>query len=102
MFGVVAALVGAAAIAARPADVVVVVRRAAGSPALSALSGSIGLITFYLALQEGKASVVVPMIGLYPAIVALLAVAFLDERLSVVQYAGVLLAVTGVVLLGAG
>ena len=45
---------------------------------------------------------VVPMIGLYPAIVALLAVAFLDERLSAVQYAGVLLSVTGVVLLGAG
>ena len=70
--------------------------------ALSALCGSIGLITFYLALQQGKASVVVPMIGLYPAIVALLSVAFLGERLSPVQYAGVLLAVTGVVLLGAG
>ena len=43
-----------------------------------------------------------PMIGLYPAIVALLSVAFLGERLSAVQYVGVLLAVTGVVLLGAG
>ncbi len=69
---------------------------------LSALCGSVGLITFYLALQQGRASVVVPIIGLYPAIVALLSVAFLGERLSVVQYAGVLLAVTGVVLLGTG
>jgi bacterial/archaeal transporter family protein len=101
MFGLVAALVGVAAIALGQ-------RTSSWSfgalwlAALSALSGSIGLITFYLALQEGRASVVVPMIGLYPAIVALLAVAFLDERLSPLQYAGVLLAVTDVALLGAG
>jgi bacterial/archaeal transporter family protein len=101
VFGLVAALVGAAAIALSQ-------RTSSWSvgalwlAALSALSGSIGLITFYLALQQGKASVVVPMIGLYPAIVALLSVTFLGERLSAVQYAGVLFAVTGVVLLGAG
>jgi transporter family protein len=101
MFGLVAALVGAAAIALGQ-------RTSAWSfgalwlAALSALSGSLGLITFYSALQEGRASLVVPIIGLYPAIVALLSVAFLGERLSAVQYAGVLLAVTGVVLLGAG
>ena len=101
MFGVVAALVGAAAIALgqKTSSWSFGALWLAG---LSALSGSIGLITFYLALQQGKASVVVPMIGLYPAIVAVLAVAFLDERLSVVQYAGILLAVTGVVLLGVG
>jgi drug/metabolite transporter (DMT)-like permease len=42
------------------------------------------------------------MIGIYPAIVALLSVAFLGERLSALQYFGVLLAVTGVMLIGAG
>ena len=45
---------------------------------------------------------VVPVIGVYPAFVALLAVAFLSERLSAMQAAGVLLAVTGVILVGAG
>ena len=101
MFGVAATLVGLVAIAAGQ-------RTTAWSAsalwiaALSGLCGSIGLVTFYLALQEGKASVVVPMIGLYPAIVAVLSVAFLGERLSLVQCAGVLLAVTGVVLLGLG
>jgi transporter family protein len=101
VFGVAAAVVGLVAILAGQ-------RTTSWSPgalwlaALSALCGSIGLITFYLALQQGRASVVVPMIGLYPAIVALLSVAFLGERLSAVQYAGVLLAVTGVVLLGTG
>jgi bacterial/archaeal transporter family protein len=70
--------------------------------AVSALCGGTGLVTFYLALSRGEASAVVPMIGIYPAIVALLSVAFLGERLSAVQYVGVLLAVFGVALIGAG
>ena len=78
------------------------VARRAVARRVSALSGAIGLITYYLALQQGKASVVVPVVGLYPAIVALLSVAFLGEHLSAVQYAGVLLVATGAVLLGAG
>jgi transporter family protein len=69
---------------------------------ISALSGGTGMITFYLALQKGKASAVVPIIGLYPAIVALLSVAFLGEKLNGIQYFGILLAVTGAVLIGAG
>jgi transporter family protein len=101
VFGLVTALVGAVAIALGQ-------RTTSWSPSalwiagLSALSGGVGMTTFYLALQQGRASVVVPMIGLYPAIVALLAVVFLSERLSPVQYCGILLAVIGVVLLGAG
>lgn len=70
--------------------------------AVSAACGGAGLVTFYLALARGQASLVVPMIGIYPAVVALLSVAFLSERLSALQAAGVLLAVTGVVLVGAG
>ena len=67
-----------------------------------AICGGTGLVTFYIALQRGNASAVVPMIGIYPAIVALLSVAFLGERLSLIQYAGIVLAVTGVMLIGAG
>jgi transporter family protein len=70
--------------------------------AVSAACGGAGMVTFYLALDRGQASLVAPVIGLYPALAALLSVAFLSERLTAVQAAGVLLAVTGVVLVGAG
>ena len=69
---------------------------------VSGVCGSAGMATFYLALDHGKASSVVPVIGVYPAFVALLAVAFLSERLTALQALGVGLAVTGVVLVGAG
>ena len=101
VFGVVTAIVGVVA-------VLLGQRTTSWSPgalwlsALAAVSGGAGLITYYLALQQGKASVVVPVVGLYPAIVALLSVAFLGEKLSAVQYAGVLFVATGAVLLGAG
>jgi transporter family protein len=70
--------------------------------AVSAACGGAGLVTFYLALDKGQASLVAPVIGLYPALVALLSVALLSERLTALQVVGILLAVTGVVLVGAG
>ena len=70
--------------------------------AVSAALGGIGLVTFYLALDRGKASLVAPVVGMYPAIVALLSVLLLSERLSTVQAVGIGLAVLGVVLVGAG
>lgn len=70
--------------------------------AVSAALGGIGLVTFYLALDRGKASLVAPVVGMYPAIVALLSVALLSERLTAIQAAGIGLAVLGVVLVSAG
>jgi bacterial/archaeal transporter family protein len=101
LFGVASVVVGA---------VVLALGQRAGSwspgtlwlSALSGLLGGIGLVTFYLALDRGRASLVAPVIGIYPALVALLSVAFLSERLSAVQALGVALAVTGVVLISAG
>ena len=69
--------------------------------AVSAACGALGLLTFYLALDRGSASLAVPVIGFYPAVVAVLSVAFLDEKLSALQVVGVALAVTGVTLIGA-
>ena len=69
-----------------------------GIAAISGISGALGMATFYLALDHGKASSVVPVIGVNPAIVAVLAVLFLSESLSAVQAIGVALAVLGVVL----
>ncbi len=73
-----------------------------GLALVSGICGSLGMATFYLALDNGKASNVAPVIGVYPVFVALLAVGFLSERLSALQAVGVGLAVTGVILVGAG
>ena len=75
---------------------------ALGWAAISGTCGAAGMMTFYLALNSGKASSVVPVIGAYPALVALLSVGFLSERLTAVQAVGVGLAVLGVMLIGAG
>lgn len=73
-----------------------------GVAAISGCCGALGMATFYLALDHGKASSVVPVIGVYPAFVAVLAVVFLSESLSTAQIVGVSLAVIGVVLVGTG
>jgi bacterial/archaeal transporter family protein len=70
--------------------------------AVSGACGAAGMLTFYLALDKGKASSVVPVVGAYPAFVAMLAAAFLSERLTFVQAVGIAFAVLGVVLIGAG
>jgi len=69
---------------------------------IAASCGGAGLITFYMALERGKASLVLPLIGLYPVVVAILSVSFLGERIGAVQIAGIVLAVAGGVLLSAG
>ena len=68
---------------------------------LSAACGALGLLTFYLALDRGSASLAVPVIGFYPAVVAVASVLFLGEKLSALQVVGVALAVAGVALIGA-
>lgn len=68
--------------------------------AASSVSGAAGLLFFYLALDRGKASVVVPIASIYPVIAAGLAIAFLNERLTALQLVGVALAIGGVVLIG--
>ena len=101
MFGIASVIVGAVGLA-------VAERSASWSgsglwvAALSGIAGSVGMATFYLALDKGKASHVLPVIGVYPAIVALLSVAFLSESLTALQALGVALAVAGVVLVGTG
>jgi transporter family protein len=68
----------------------------------SALCGAFGLATFYLALDRGKASAVVPLISVYPLITTVLAVAFLNETLTTLQMVGVACALGGVVLISVG
>ncbi len=61
--------------------------------------GSLALIGFFSALQTGKASLVVPLTALYPAITVILSVIFLNEEFTFLKGAGITLAIAAVVLL---
>src|SRR5918994_15297 len=87
LYGVAAALVALLAIGLGE-------RTASWSPgtlwvgAVSAVCGALGLLTFYLALDRGNASLAVPVIGFYPAVVAVLSGAFPDEKVHAFQGVG--------------
>ena len=66
---------------------------------LTGMLGGIGNVTFYLALSEGKASVIVPMIGLAPLITVVLALVILKESINRAQGIGLVLALISIYLL---
>jgi transporter family protein len=81
-------------------------RRAAGEPKkgaayglLTGILGGLGNVTFYLALSRGKASVIVPMVGLAPLITVVLALVVLKESINRAQVVGVVLALASIYLL---
>jgi transporter family protein len=78
----------------RPADL--------GAAALTGVLGTGGLLTFYLALEHGKASLVVPLTGLYPVLTVVLSILFLGEHVSRMQIAGVVCAVAAIGLISLG
>ncbi|MDP8905312.1 MAG: EamA family transporter, partial [Chloroflexota bacterium] len=57
---------------------------------------------FLLANQHDALAVAVVLSSLYPVMTTLLATVFLGERLRLVQWTGVALAVIGVALIGVG
>lgn len=59
----------------------------------------IGFLTFFAALEQGKASTVVTLSALYPVVTILLSILFLHERLTMRQAAGIALALAASVLL---
>ena len=61
-----------------------------------------GAYFFLLALERGKASVIVPFTALYPLITLVLSVLLLGERPSLANLVGIGLAVAAVVLLSIG
>jgi transporter family protein len=67
---------------------------------LTGICGSLGGVAFFFALGYGRASIVVPLSSLYPAITILLSLCFLGERPSVTQGIGVILALIASILLG--
>jgi len=67
---------------------------------ITGMCGSLGGIAFFLALGHGRASIVVPLSSLYPAITLLLSLIFLGEHPSVTQGVGIVLALVASILLG--
>jgi len=64
-----------------------------------ALNG-LGAYTSFAALESGgKASIVIPLVYLYPLVTILLALVFLHERITSVQGAGIALAIVAAILL---
>jgi transporter family protein len=58
-----------------------------------------GTLLFYQALARGKASVVLPMTAMYPALTVVLALLILGEVVSLKQGLGILFALIAVILL---
>jgi transporter family protein len=63
------------------------------------LATELGVLAFYLAVDRGKASVVVPLTAMYPAVSLVGAVLFLHERISRRQVLGIALALIAAILL---
>jgi transporter family protein len=60
----------------------------------------LGALTSFAALESGgKASIVISLISLFPLLTVAVAVLFLHERLTVLQGAGILLAIVAAILL---
>ncbi len=66
---------------------------------LATLTGATGFITFYLALSKEKASIIIPLTSLYPAVTAILSSFFLKEKINIYGYMGILLAIIAILLL---
>jgi len=68
--------------------------------ALGGLLNGLGVLTSFAALEKGgKASVVIPIINLYPLVTIAGAWLFLGEKLTITQTAGIVCALGAVVLL---
>jgi bacterial/archaeal transporter family protein len=66
---------------------------------LSGAGLALGLLCYYVALEKTQASLLVPLTAIYPVVSVLLSYAVLHERLSLLQWVGVVLVVGGAMLL---
>jgi len=61
--------------------------------------GTLGYIFFILATKTGKVSIVVPLTAIYPAVTFILAILLLREPFNLRHLVGMILALTGAILL---
>jgi bacterial/archaeal transporter family protein len=66
---------------------------------LTGMMGYLGMLCFMYAIREGKILIVAPLTALYPVVTLVLAMVFLRERINIVQFAGIILALVSVVLI---
>ncbi|ACX73262.1 protein of unknown function DUF6 transmembrane [Methanocaldococcus vulcanius M7] len=66
---------------------------------ISAILVVLGSLILYYALYKGKASIVVPLSSIGPAITVILSILFLKETLTPTQIIGITLVILGVILL---
>ncbi|MEM3832078.1 MAG: EamA family transporter [Thermoprotei archaeon] len=66
---------------------------------VSSTAGALGYIFFIMALKDGKASIVVPLTALYPAIAVVLSYIILHEEITPLQLIGIILGIIAAVLL---
>lgn len=66
---------------------------------IAGIFGGAGYIFFMKALEQGKASVVIPLTALYPAITTIIALVVLREKISIYQGIGIVLAIIASILL---
>lgn len=66
---------------------------------LTGMTGYIGLLFFMYAIRDGKLCIVAPLTALYPVISLALAMIFLREKINLVQFAGIILAMISVALI---
>jgi transporter family protein len=72
-------------------------------PALiTGVVGYLGMFFFLHAVDLGKVSVVTSLTAVYPVLTILLAAIILKEQMTYIQYVGIGMALTGVVLLSNG
>jgi transporter family protein len=65
---------------------------------VASLCGFLALVGFFLAMERGEASIIVPLTALYPVITVLLSTLLLGERVTMLQGVGITLAILAVLL----
>jgi transporter family protein len=75
------------------------IRRGFAYAVLTGMLGGAGNVAFYVALVDGKVSLIGPITSLYPLVTVLLARVTLNERMSRAQLTGVGLALFSIYLL---
>ena len=91
-------IIGAAAFAIAGSDLDLDIRGIVPA-VLTGIFGGIGLYFYFAAARHGSIAVVSALTAMYPVVTTLLAVVFLDERLSWNQVAGIALAIIAAGLL---
>jgi transporter family protein len=80
-------------------NVIITEQKILGYAIISAILVVVGSLLLYYALYKGKASIVVPLSSIGPAITVALSVLFLKESLTTSQMIGITFIIVGIILL---